>query len=195
MTAIIIIAAILAVLLLIALLRIGVLLEFSEEGLHVKALAGPVKIQLVSSKTEKQTEKKDNADKKAKRKKKSEDKPEKKKGMDLNKIKPVIKTAFDALGRFFSHLRIDTLIVRYTIAKDDPADTAMLYGTINAGAGIIKPYLARFKSVKHSDIRTYTDFAEKKDKVYVLIRTTIAIWELLYIVFKIDFKSIRSLLK
>lgn len=195
MKAIIIVAVILAVLLLIALIRVGVLIEFSEDGLSVKALAGPVKIQLVPSKPKIPKDKKEKKPKKKKKKKKSEDKPEKKKGMDIKKLKPVIKTAFATLGRFLSHLSIDSLVVRYTVAKEDPADTAMMYGYINAGAGFLKPYLARFKNIKYSDIRAYTDFSEKKDTVYVLAKTTIAIWEIIYIVIKVDFKSILALLK
>ena len=191
MRPIIIIAAIIAVLLLIALLRVGITLEFSEEGLIVKALAGPVKIQLVPSKQSKHDKKKGKKEKE----KNTETKSEKKAGMDIEKIKPAIKTVFASLGRFFSHISIDRLIVRYTVSKNDPADTAMLYGSIHAGAGILQPYLSKFKKIKHSDIRTYADFSQKKDSAYVFVKTTIAIWELIYIVLKLDFKAILAAVK
>ena len=198
MTALIILLSILALLVIIALLRVGVIAEYSEDGFELVALAGPIKIKLVPGKEKAESE--SNKKKKNKKSNKSDktkavSKGEKaKKGGIVKKVTVVLPTVLKTLGRFFKHLRIDLLTIRYAISGDDPYDVAMGYGYANGALGYICPLLDRNFKIKKWDINVYPSFTEPEETMYIKARATISIWELVYIILKLDFKAIFSIL-
>ncbi len=87
---------VLAVLILIALLRLGVSVRYDEDGLFVSAFAGPVRIQ-VFPRSEKPKKKK-KGKKKDKKPSKAEKEPdEKKKGGGVNKLIDIISAVSEPL--------------------------------------------------------------------------------------------------
>ncbi len=189
MTAPIIIAAILAFLLILALIHVGARIEISENGTNFEVLIGPAKLRISFEK-----EKKDKKEDKPKKSSKTESKTEKK-GMDMKKLKPAVSEIFGILGRLFHHISIDSLIIRYTVSKSDPADTAFTYGYMNAAKNVFKPYISAFKNVKHCDIALCPDFTGENRTVYVFAQATLAVWEIVYIILKANLKVILEVVK
>lgn len=203
----IIIGIILAVLVLFNLLRVGACAEYSEEGFMLKLAIGCLRIKLVPKTENKPKQKKEKPEKKKNEKKKgkkkrerpdsagAESKNEEKKGGSLKKIMAVLPTVFQTLGRFFRFLRIDILKVRYTVGTEDPCDTALQYGIIGAGLGPLEPWLKKLLHVRKWDVAVRPDFEREEPLVYLKAQATIAIWQIIYIVIKLDFKAIFGLLK
>jgi len=197
-TALIIVLSILTLLIIIALLRVGVIAEYSEEGFELVALAGPVRINLVPGKekvkTESSKKKKEKKSKKSDKTKSIAKMEKNKKGGIVKKVTTVLPTVFKTLGRFFKHLSIDVLTIRYAISSDDPYDVAMGYGYASGALGYICPLIDRNFKIKKWDINVYPSFTEPEETMYIKARATISIWELIYIILKLDFKAIFSIL-
>ena len=198
MTALIIVLAVLAFFVILGLLRVGVIAEYSEEGFDLKVIAGPVRIKLLPGKDEPKTEKKKKVKKEKPKKQKAKKEDEgkssekKKKGGPVEIVKAVLPTALKTIGRFFKHLRIDVLTIRYALSGDDPYSVAMNYGYASGALGYICPILDRNFKIKKWDINVYPSFTEPEETMYIKAKATIAIWELIYIILKLD-KAILSI--
>ncbi len=200
MTALIVIAAILAFFVVLALLRFGASFEYSPNGLRLVCILGPVRIRLIPKKDRKKPkkpEKNKNSGKKTRKTKgeKQEISAEKhEKPGTIAAIKAVLPTVLKAAGRFFKHLRIDELTVRFTITGDDPCDTALYYGYASAGMGYLLPALKTNFKIKKLNVSVFPSFTDTDETVYIKVRATIALWEIVYIIAKLDFKAILSIL-
>ena len=200
MTVLIVILAVVALFVVLGLIKVGVIAEYSEEGFDLRAIAGPVRIQLIPGKESEEKLKKSSKEKKTKEKKKNKSAPasdkisKDKKGGPVQIVKTVLPTALQTIGRFFKHLSIDTLTIRYALTADDPYDVAMNYGYVSGALGYICPILDRNFKIKKWDINVYPCFTVPEETIYIKARATIAIWELIYIVLKLDFKAIFSIL-
>ena len=200
MTALIVVLAVILFFVIIALIRVGVIAEYSEDGFELRAILGPVRIQLVPAreedgKTKKNKKEKKSIEKKAKKSETSVDKSQKdKKGGTVQKVKVVLPTVLQTVGRFFKHLRIDVLTIRYAITSNDPYDVALNYGYVSGALGYICPMLDRNFKIKKWDVNVYPCFTDPEESMYIKARATIAIWELIYIILKLDFKAILSIL-
>ena len=203
MTVLIVIGAILLFLVIVGLIPLGASAEYSSDGLMLEAVAGPLRIRLVP-KTEAVPKKKKKKEKPKKKKKghikekKKRPAPEseagKKKGGMPEKILQVLPTVFQTLGRFLRSLTIRELTVRYTVGGEDPSQAAVQYGAMSGGLQLLEPLLSRMR-IKKRDIRFRCDFTREKDDVYVKATAVIMIWQLIYIVLKLDFRAIFRLLK
>lgn len=196
MTAVIVI---LAVLILILLLRFGAEFEYSAAGTFLNCICGPVKLKLIPGSDKPKKEKKQKKEKSKKPKKEKE--PEKseeageKKGGNLDKIKVALPTVLKAAGRFFRHLKIDELTVNAFITSDDPCDTALRYGYASAGLAYLVPIIKRNFKVKKWNVTVTPSFLENSgETVYIRAKATIALWEIIYIILRLDFKAIFSIL-
>lgn len=198
MTALIIVFSVLAFFFLIAMLRLGVIAEYSEDGFFLTALAGPVSIKLVPAadkedgKKKKTKTQKDKTQKRDKSKIKSSQND--KKGGTVKKVLTVLPTILQTLGRFFKHLKIDLLTVRYSITGSDPCDVALTYGYASGALGYLCPILDRNFKIKKWDINVFPCFTDGEETMYIKAKATIAVWELIYIILKLDFKAIFSIL-
>lgn len=199
MTALIIVLAVLAFFVLLGLLRVGVIAEYSEDGFELKAIAGPVRINLLGGTKKPKGEKKKKETKKITKKQKDSKQnkgktsEKQKKGGPVKIIKAVLPTALKTIGRFFKHLQIDVLTIRYALSGDDPYNVAMNYGYASGALGVICPILDRNFKIKNWDINVYPSFTEPEETMYIKAKATIAIWELIYIILKVDFKAILSI--
>ena len=192
-------AIVFAILLLIALLRFGVSVEYSEDGILVIARIGmlslrvfPRKIDL--KKAERRAARK--AARKARKKKKEkielEEEPKAKKPGDLRTIIDLLLAVKTMLGRFKRKLLIKRLTIHFTAANEDPSKTAMTYGAASAGFSVIVPILERNFKIRRRDFLTNYDFSISKPLIYINAAVSIAVWEVIYIVFAIIPVLLRS---
>ena len=116
-----------------------------------------------------------------------------KKSFDIKEIKPLIKPALKALGRFRKKLRLDYLRIHYTFASDDPFKTAMGFGISSAALGGVLPLVENAFDIGERDIGTSFDFLSDEARFDCWITTTIHIWEILYIAiaFGIDYLKLK----
>ena len=187
---------ILAVLIFLALVRVGVRAEYSEEGILIQLkIAAFFFTVYPREKKEKKRDKK--KEKKPKGKKTAEaaagDKPKEKKGGTAELIKKLLPEAVKALKKFKRKICIKTLKIYYTAASPDPAKTALSFGYASAGAGAISAVFENNFKVCRRDIRTSFSFTETKPKVYADLILTLAVWEILYIAMPFAFRTLKLL--
>ena len=179
-------AIIVSVLFLIAVLRFGVVLEYSKAGLLLWATAGFLKFSILGEDKEKKPKKKK---KKEKEKKTIDFKPG-----SLNDFINILNSVKNALSRLKRRLLITKLILYYTSAGDNPANTAIQYGAANAVFSAIIPVLERNFRIRRRDLKAAADFNAKEQGIYAKISISIAVWEVFYILFAL-FPIITALFK
>jgi len=157
---------ILAIILMIAMLRFRLILEYSDTGLEATAKAGPFTIRGMQNRRERL---------KTKRK-------ELKAGGAAGFF-DILKTAKTALSRLRRRLLIKRLTLYYTAGGDDPVKTAMHYGAAHAVFGMIIPVLEESFRIKRRDLDAFADFEAAGPKIYANAVFSIAIWEAVYIFF------------
>jgi len=207
-------AVVLSILILIALLRFGVSVGYSESGLIIKVQAGPLLLQAlprkekpVSAKKEakRKARKEEKARKKAEEKarKKAEKKAGKKAGKKTDEKKPgALKTVLEllpavktTLSRLRRRLLIKRLVIHYTVAGDDPFKVAQTYGAASAAIGPIVAVLESSFRIKRRDFRAIPDFFSAQQSIYINAAISLAVWEALYIVFAMLPTGIRIILR
>lgn len=178
-----IIIASVIVLILAALLLTPVQARFSYDRGEMAAWGsyGPVKLQVFPAK-EKVPKKKS----KPKEKKKPE-KAKKKKKFSINKeqilyslekLPPILGRALRRTGR---RIRVCPLKVHLLVASADPADTALLYGRLEAALAAGLPALHKLVHVKDEDIQLFLDFSESKMDCIAEVGISIRPWDVLSI--------------
>lgn len=189
MTALYIVLGILALIVIAGLLRLGAHFEYSQNGLLLIVKVGFIKIQVFPETKEKKRKKKKPSPEKEKR----TPRPKRGIGETVKRVKAVIPTAVQALNRLRHRLKVKKLTVIYTIASDDPADTAIKYGRVTAATGWLMPALNSVFNIKRCLVSTETDFVNTEDRIYICADMSIAVWEVIYILLKLDFKAIMNL--
>jgi len=175
-------------LILIALFRFGVIVEYSEDGFRVWIRFGFIKRLVFGEGVKKKPDKK-----------KPKIPKEKKKILE---IKPgnisvfidMFKAVINALKRLKRRLLIKQLTLYYTSAGEDPAKTALMYGTANAVFGVVIQGLKNNFRVKHIDLKTWFDFLDTRQRIYAKFVISISVWEILYVLFAL-FPIITSIFK
>jgi len=165
-----------SIFILLALLRFGFIVEYSEVGLEMWVKAGFLRLRLKDKDEEKKPKKK-------KPKKKKEKKPGKKGPGGLGGFFDILRAVKKSLDRLRRKLLIKQLTIYYTSASDDPSKTALQFGAANAVFGAIIPALERNFKIKRRDLRAAADFNAKENGIYAKIVVSIAVWEVVYIVF------------
>jgi len=180
-------AIVIAVLIIIALLRFGVRVEYSAEGVLIKLIAGPFSIKVYPTEQDEEKEerkRKKKAEKKALKQAKKKDKPVKKKpGMGVRDFLDMIPYLGNMLSRIKRRLLISELTIHFTAAGEDAAKIAMTYGMANAVIGELTPILENNFRIRRRDIQFNTDFISQEQTLYVNAAISLAVWEALYIVF------------
>lgn len=179
MTALKVLLLLLLILFLLSRIRLGVQARYSEDGLRLRLIAGPLRIVLYPQKPKKPGEKRKKAPRKAKKngQKSRENQPEPK-GGGLQLFLEMLPVVGQAAGALRRRLRIDELTVHLTWASDDPAKTALGFGKANAAMGMIWPMFDHNFYVKEHDLGVAADFAQKKPTVYCCAALTMTIGQL-----------------
>lgn len=205
-----------SILFLLAILPLGVRVHFNAEGLNVKLVIGPVRIQLVPAK-KKRKKKKENPEKQEKQKKtetKTEEKvkpakqvgvanppkpdvPSEKKeqGGSILDFLPLVKTLFEFLGDFRRKLRIRNLQLKLIMAGGDPYNLAVNYGRAWAAVGNLLPKLEQWFVIKKRDIEVECDFVAAKTTVIAHMDLRITLGRLLAAAVKFAVKALIKFLK
>lgn len=150
--------------LLLVLLQIPVSIRFSyQDGAPEAALRyGPMRLSLFPGKKEPVGDRPEE-------KKKPEKKPKpKKKGRRINReqilyaletLPPILGRALRRTGR---SIRIRPLKIYVLVAGYDPADTALLYGRLEAALHGGLPLLRQAVRISEEDVRLYLDFTKRQ---------------------------------
>jgi len=164
-------AIVLSVLVLLALLRFGLIFEYDKTGLHVWVKLGFLKFSVPEDQKEQIKKKQRNIDLK------------KMKPGSLSDFMDILKAVGNALKRLRRRLLIKELTIHYTAASDDPANTAIYFGSANALFGTIIPVLERNFRIKSRDLQALADFDTKEQSIYAKANVSLAVWEAFYIIF------------
>ena len=169
-------AIVLAVVLLIAMLRIGVIAEYGEiddtdQGdIRVYAVAGLLKLRIYPRK---KTENKKPANQKAK-----ENTFKAGRLVDLKNQLPAINTL---LARLRRKLLINEMTIHYMAAGEDPAAAALWFGGANIGYGFLTALLENNFRIKKRDFRASVSFDKTEPYIYARARFSLAVWEAVYV--------------
>lgn len=161
-----ILAGLLALLLIALLIPAKVRFQYEAGQLSLAARYGPVKLQLLprKEKPEEPDKKKPKKRKKSQKKKSKPKKPRAKINREqifhaLEKLPPILDRALKRTGR---SIHIKPLKLYVLAAGADPADTARLYGRLEAALAAGVPILEKTLRVRDLDVRLYADFQEER---------------------------------
>ena len=188
----------LAILVILAWLPLGATVRYNDQGLLLKIIAGPARIQLLPKQAK--SEKKEKPKKEKKPAKRSaapqkKDRPEDaEKGGPITDFLPLVKTALDLLNAFRKKLRINHLYLKLIMAADDPCDLAVNYGRANAAMGNLLPRLERCFVIKKRDIQIECDFEAGESVILARADLTITLGRLLGILVWYGVKALKQYL-
>ena len=90
------------------------------------------------------------------------EKPRRKFKLSFNKdeILLLVKKVLRRFGRFGRKFRVDRFLLHFTAAGDDPYNTAVTFGYVNAALSSLAPICAQRFDVRDCDVRTDIDFTK-----------------------------------
>lgn len=204
MVALIILGVLVGIIVLILLIPVGVDAGWEQEQLHVSAKVMGILLQLYPKPppdpNKPPKEKKPKKEKKKKKPEKPEgeaEEPKKKRKLNFNKdeLLELLQAALKGLGKFGRKIKVDRFVFRFLAAGEDPYNTAMLYGYVNAALSSLAPLCRRRFAVNDCDVQTAVDFAADKMVLDFGLAMTIRIGQVLGVVLGIGFKALGILLR
>ena len=194
----------LAILIGLGCLPLGVRLRYDEDGPLAAVLLGrlPIVLYPVPGWLKKLTsrEKKD-GEKKPKKEKPKKEKPPKDtvgeapQGGSWKKFLPLVRLGLHFLGDFRRKLRVNRLVLRLTLAGDDPCDLAVNYGRAWAAGGNLLAALKRAFVIQKRDVEVQCDFLGEETKVVFAMDLTITLGRILGLLVKYGIRAVAILLK
>ncbi|MBQ7001430.1 MAG: DUF2953 domain-containing protein [Oscillospiraceae bacterium] len=181
------------ILFLLAVLPLGVRVNYDDHGPLVKVIIGPIKFTVYplpkkekkkkpEKKQETKEEKQEETLPKPPQPPKQEKPKEKKQGGSLTDFIPFVKLIFRFLGDFRRKLRLDDLYLRLILASSDPCDLAVNYGKTWAAVGNLLPALEKWFVIKKRDVEVECDFTASETLVIARIDVTITLGRLLSLI-------------
>ena len=194
MTAVWILLALAALIVLVCLLRVGADVSYEDDVLTLKVVAGPVTLTLLPKKPKPEKKKKPKKEKK-KKKPEKEDKPKEKSKLSLSFLFGVAKLALQAVNTFRRKLHVDVFRLVFIAGGSDPYDVAMLAGRVRAALDGLYPLARRALIIRERDVRVGADFMAEKPAVAGRLKLTIRIGQVLGIGIVFAFRALVLLLK
>lgn len=200
----------LGVVIVLAVLPLGVNVNYDDHGALVRIIAGPFKITVFPGAPKEKKEKKSRKQKKTASRTATSDGPqppkppepakqEKKstqtKGGSLLDFLPLVKLGFQFLGDFRRKLRLNHLYLKLVMAADDPCDLAVNYGQAWAAVGNLMPQLERIFVIKKRDVAVECDFTASETLITARLDVTITLGRLLGLVFGYAIRALVQFLK
>ena len=191
---------------LLAVLPLGVRVNYDSDGPRVKVILGPVKFTVypLPKKEKKKKEPAKKQEKKEETQKENLPKPpqpqkqekpkEKKKGGSLTDFIPFVKLIVNFLGDFRRKLRLDNLYLRLVLASSDPCDLAVNYGKTWAAVGNLLPALEKWFVIKKRDVEVECDFTASETLVVAKIDVTITLGRLLSLLVTYAVRALKEYL-
>lgn len=165
-----------ALLILLLLCRVGVIVQYSADGLIVRARFGWFKLTLIPMPRRKPKKKRVKEAKKTPKAKKKPHKPAEThpntlqkvlKGGSLTQLKELLELALAAMGDTIRHLRVEYLRLHYTFAgQPDPAKAALRCGKANISGGILCHLLEQKVKILRREVTAEVDFCSEQATVY-----------------------------
>ena len=194
----------LAILIGLGCVPLGVRLRYDEDGPLAAVLLGrlPIVLYPLPGWLKKLTsrEKKD-GEKKPKKEKPKKEKPQKDtvgegpQGGSWKKFLPLVRLGLHFLGDFRRKLRVNRLVLRLTLAGDDPCDLAVNYGRAWAAAGNLLAAMQRVFVIQKRDVEVQCDFLGEETKVVFAMNLTITLGRILGLLVKYGIRAVAILLK
>ncbi len=204
----------LGILVLLAVIPIGVLAKYDEDGPLVKVVAGFIRIQVFPRKKKRKKPGKaedaqpmpsEEAPPDGQRAEPAKAKPQKptgkkpageKKGGSLLDFLPLVKIALNMVEEFFGRtLHVDILEVNLVLAGDDPCDLATNYGRACAALGSIFPRLERMLTIKKRDVKIQCDFTSSETLISARLQLTVTLGRLIPFLTRYGFRALKEYLK
>lgn len=209
MTALIVILIILLLIVVLLQIRVGAVVEYSEEGFEASAKVAGKKIRIfprpkktrsqkekAEKKKQKKKEKKQKkAEKKKKKKKPKKEEAPKKKGGMVELVIQLIPIIGSALGALKKRIRIDPLTVHFTAGCEDAADTALLYGSSSGVAGVVVALMEENFDVREREVTIDMDFLAGHSTIYIRAGVSIKIGQVLYLAIRYGVACLKVYLK
>lgn len=177
MTALIIIAAVIALIVLLLCLHAGVRAEITDEGGALYVKYGPLRVRIIPSKK----------GKKEKTGKRGAGEKKKLVSGGPGRVLDIVHIAADTLGRFKKKLVIDRLEVRVVYGGEDAAETAVAYGAASAVLGALVPLIDNAFTLKTRDFQLVPEFDKKMLEVRLRADFSIALGSLIWIALRFLF--------
>ena len=192
----------LAILIGLGCLPLGVRLRYDEDGPLAAVLLGRLPIVLyplpgwlkkLTSREKKPGENKPKEEKPKKEKpQKAAENPQ---GGSWKKFLPLVQLGLHFLGDFRRKLRVNRLVLRLTLAGDDPCDLAVNYGRAWAAVGNLLAALKRAFVIQKRDVEVQCDFLGEETKVVFAMDLTITLGRVLGLLVKYGIRAVKILLK
>ena len=139
--------------------------------------------------------KKEKPPKEPKPEKEGKDKPKRKLNFTKEEILELVKKALKGL-RKFGKPTVRHFMLHYTAAGEDPYNTAMLFGYVNAALSTLAPLCARTFHVKGDvDVRTDVDFTTDKMRLDTELSITIRLIQVVRAGLAVAFGALGVLIK
>ena len=144
------------ILLLLLIIPVTLRIKASDDGTKVYLRVVGIKINLYPQKP-----KKDHSKEKKKQEDRKDSEKEEKSGLTFEKITEYLSFAADALSWLLTSVKVPVFRLRACIYNEDPARTAVLYGSACAAYGAIMPALERNVKIKKSNVELYPGFGRE----------------------------------
>lgn len=203
----------LSILFLLAVLPLGVSVNYDSDGPLVKIIAGPLRVKVfpLPKKQKKEKKKKEMKPDPDAEKRDSEEaslpkppqppkpvkekKPKEKKGGSFLDFIPFVKLGLNFLGDFRRKLRLNNLELKLILASSDPCDLAVNYGKTWAAVGNLMPTLERWFVIKKRNVEVECDFTASETLVIARLDISITLGRLLSLAAVYGVRAVKEFLK
>lgn len=189
--------AVLAVLWLVSLLRVGGRVSYGQAGLSAAVLAGPFSIQILPIRRESMAKLKKRAKQKRKKEKPvggKEPAPENRPGT-LPRLMKLLPAAGQACGALKRKIRIDDLELELTWGGADPAAAALGYGRANAVLGMLWPVFDHNFKVKRHSFQIGMDYGAPRPSVELRAAVTLTVGQIVSLGLRCGVKALVTWMK
>ena len=202
----------LGILVLLAVLPLGVSVNYDSDGPLVKIIAGPIRLTVFPrrSKQKKEPKKEEKKPDPEQAKKAAEEaalpkppqppkpvkekKPKEKNGGSLTDFIPFVKLGLNFLGDFRRKLRLNNLELKLVLASPDPCDLAVNYGKTWAAVGNLMPALERWFVIKKRNVEVECDFTASQTLVTARLDLSITLGRLISLIAVYGVRALKEFL-
>jgi hypothetical protein len=156
-------------------IRLRVAAAYNEDGVRITARFGRITVFRYPGKQGAKPKEKKPKNKEPKKPKKTENE-ETKKGGKLPPVRDLLSIIGDVLGKLKRKLRVDELTLWYCSASPDPFSTAIAFGGVSAGAGLLLAPLERTFRIRKRDIRTAVSFTDTEPTVILKLSLSLSVF-------------------
>lgn len=176
------------ILLLIGCIRVGVQVEYCEQGLFVRVRVGRFSFLVFPVSKGKERPKKTRPA--------TEQPPaaKPKRGGLLQLALKFIPLILDTVKRFFRKLQVDELEMQLVVCAADPADAAIRYGQANALLGSLWQPMVDIFHVKDGHAHVGVDFEGSRSTLYLLATLSLTVAQALWLVLVFGVRALGILI-